>query len=204
MPYLLFLKSSKIWNCCLLQNVGGALRVSLESIFPKNTPTLTLCLLVEASADNLCKQFGPWSGLKKNRAWTGSKLFDSNGIPKIFFRKRWFWKKIRRRQNVWKIIQYGKSQKCTNCKAKLCNCEILKTCDFVCGSMSHAKSSLHQSVILLSDILGVVCKHLLFNCRILTNLYRGRFQIKWQLSQRSRSNIVTQTPLTILYLARGF
>ena len=26
-------------------------------IFPKNTPTLTLCLLV-SSADNLCKQLG--------------------------------------------------------------------------------------------------------------------------------------------------
>ena len=29
------------------------------------------------SADNLCKQFGPRSGLTKRRAWSGSKLFDT-------------------------------------------------------------------------------------------------------------------------------
>ena len=34
-------------------------------------------------------------------------------------------------------------------------------CDFVCGTMSHAKSSLHWSVIILSDIQGVARKGLL-------------------------------------------
>ena len=37
---------------------------------------LTLYLLV-SSADNLCKQFGPRSGLTTCRAWYGSKLFDT-------------------------------------------------------------------------------------------------------------------------------
>ena len=35
----------------------------------------TLRLLV-SSADNLCKQFGPRSGLTNCQAWSGSKLFD--------------------------------------------------------------------------------------------------------------------------------
>ena len=35
------------------------------------------CLL---NSDNLCKQFGPRSGQ------TGSKLFDTDGIKKIFFK----------------------------------------------------------------------------------------------------------------------
>ena len=34
--------------------------------------TLTLCLLV-SSADNLCKKFGPRSGLTYRQAWSGSK-----------------------------------------------------------------------------------------------------------------------------------
>ena len=39
-------------------------------------------------ADNLCKQFEPRSGPAKLRAWSGSKLFDTDGIP-----ERFFWKK---------------------------------------------------------------------------------------------------------------
>ena len=48
---------------------------------------------------------------------------------------------------------------------QFCSHYILLTCDFVCATMSHTKLSLHLSVIhyqvLLSDILGVVSKHLL-------------------------------------------
>ena len=48
--------------------------------------SLTLCLLV-SSADNLCKQFAPRSGLTKCQAWSGSKLFDTDGILEIIFHK---------------------------------------------------------------------------------------------------------------------
>ena len=37
------------------------------------------------SANNICKQFGPRSGPTNGRAWSGSKLFDTDGIPEIFF-----------------------------------------------------------------------------------------------------------------------
>ena len=48
---------------------------------------LTLCLLV-LSADNLCKQLGPRSGLTKHHTWSGSKLFDTLMVfPKEFFEK---------------------------------------------------------------------------------------------------------------------
>ena len=54
---------------------------------------LTLCLLV-SSADNLCKQFGPRSGLTEHWAWSGSKLFDIlMVILKEVFEKSGFWKK---------------------------------------------------------------------------------------------------------------
>ena len=48
----------------------------------------TLFLLV-SSADNLCKQLGPRSGLTKCQAWSGSKLFDTL----IVFQKNFFQKK---------------------------------------------------------------------------------------------------------------
>ena len=53
---------------------------------------LNLCLLV-SSADNLCKQFGPRSGLTKRRAWSGSNLFDTQMVfLNEFFKNKWFWK----------------------------------------------------------------------------------------------------------------
>ena len=45
-------------------------------------------------AYNLCKQFGPRSGLTKCQAWSGSKLFDTSGIPERFVWKHQLWKKI--------------------------------------------------------------------------------------------------------------
>ena len=52
-----------------------------------NKMVLTLCFLV-SSADNLGKQFGLRSGTTTHRAWSGSKLFDTDGIPeKVFWKK---------------------------------------------------------------------------------------------------------------------
>ena len=72
---------------------------------------LTLFLLV-SSADNLCKQLGPRSGLTKCQAWSGSKLFDTLivFIPKRFFsKKKWFWKKkTADNKNACKITQQAK------------------------------------------------------------------------------------------------
>ena len=50
-----------------------------------------------SSADNLCKQFGPWSGPTKCPAWSGSKLFDFLTIFLKEFLESLFWKKISRR-----------------------------------------------------------------------------------------------------------
>ena len=36
-----------------------------------------------SAANNVCKQFGPRSGTTKCRAFSGSKLFDTDGIPDI-------------------------------------------------------------------------------------------------------------------------
>ena len=50
------------------------------------------CLLV-SSADNLCKQIGPRSGLTKRRAWSESNLFDTQMVfLKDFLEKERFWK----------------------------------------------------------------------------------------------------------------
>ena len=53
----------------------------------------SLYLLV-SSADNFCKQFGQGSGLTKHPAWSGSKIFDTDGIhgkkksPKMILKKK--------------------------------------------------------------------------------------------------------------------
>ena len=41
------------------------------------------------SVDNICKQFGPRSGLTKSRAWSGSELFaiHSDSIPQKLFER---------------------------------------------------------------------------------------------------------------------
>ena len=63
----------------------------VELVMPNRNLTffsaLTHCRLV-SSADNLCKQFGPRSGLTKCQAWSGSKLFDTVvALLKEFFEK---------------------------------------------------------------------------------------------------------------------
>ena len=67
---------------------------------------LTICLLVSI-ADNFCKQFGPRSGPTFCWDWSGSKLFDTEGIPKNFL-KKWFWKNISRRQISMQNYPVGK------------------------------------------------------------------------------------------------
>ena len=43
--------------------------------------TLSVLVATSLSADNLCKQFGPRSRLTES----GSKPFDTDSVPKIFF-----------------------------------------------------------------------------------------------------------------------
>ena len=46
------------------------------------------CYLLVSSADNFCKQFGPWSGPTKRRTWSGSNQFDTQMVfLKDFFEK---------------------------------------------------------------------------------------------------------------------
>ena len=52
------------------------------------------------SADNLWEQFGSRSGPTESRAWSGSKLFDTDGIS-----KSWFWKKTAGDKKAYKITQ---------------------------------------------------------------------------------------------------
>ena len=40
-----------------------------------------------SSADNLCNELGPRSGPTECRSCSGSKLFDTDDIPKEFFEK---------------------------------------------------------------------------------------------------------------------
>ena len=51
-------------------------------VLQPTTDSLTHYLLV-SSADNFCKQIGPRSGSTKHWAWSGSKLFDTDGIPDL-------------------------------------------------------------------------------------------------------------------------
>ena len=59
--------------------------------------------------DNLCKQFGPRSGLTKCRSWSGSKMFDTISVPDIFFFEKKSLKKWQKK--AWKITQYAKRVK---------------------------------------------------------------------------------------------
>ena len=48
---------------------------------------------MSSAADNFCKQFGTSSDPTERRAWSGSKLFDTDSIPEIFFFKKLILKK---------------------------------------------------------------------------------------------------------------
>ena len=61
-------------------------------LLSNQAPPLTLYLV--SSAGNIHKQFGSRSGPTFCRAWSGSKLFETDGIPKRVFQKSWFWKKL--------------------------------------------------------------------------------------------------------------
>ena len=56
---------------------------SLQRLQIDNKSLLLMWLLT--SNDNLCKQFGSRSGPTKRQAWSGSKLFDTDGNPERFF-----------------------------------------------------------------------------------------------------------------------
>ena len=68
-----------------------------------------VCVL---SVDNLCKQFGPRSGLTRCQAWSGSNLFDSQilflkeFLENINFEKNqqsWWWAN---KKHVWKMLRF--------------------------------------------------------------------------------------------------
>ena len=65
------------------------------------------CLLV-SSADKLCKQFGPRSGPKKCRAWSGSKLFDTLKVFQKEFFKKFTFRKTSRWQKSMRNYPVGK------------------------------------------------------------------------------------------------
>ena len=63
-------------------SIGDDRKPWRESTDADTLKSLTIYLLVTfSSADQFCKQFGPRSGPTKRRAWSGSKLFDTVGIP---------------------------------------------------------------------------------------------------------------------------
>ena len=63
-----------------LKNNGLFLNVNVE-----------LSIVPSASTCNFCKQFGPIQAQKNfGPVWSGSKLFDTDGIPEIIFGKKHF------------------------------------------------------------------------------------------------------------------
>ena len=111
---------------------------------------LTLYLL-ESSADNFCKQFGPRSGPTKCRAWSGSKMFDTDGIPERIFRKGWFWQKITRQQKSTK--------NCPGGRVKFFIC---------CSHESWLVNSCHFCLFLVYLLFCLVlCMYLLFSHNLL-------------------------------------
>ena len=73
---------------------------------------LTPCLLV-SSADNLCKQIEPRSGLTKHWALSGSNLFDTQMVfLKEFFENGDFEKKISRQRKNNEKFPRGQRVKC--------------------------------------------------------------------------------------------
>ena len=68
----------------------------VQTVYKKLSAELTLYLLV-LSADNLCKQFKPRSGLIECQTWSGSRLFDNLIISlkiKRFLKKIIRWQKV--------------------------------------------------------------------------------------------------------------
>ena len=73
-------------------------------IFLINTKCINSAPILVSSADNLCKQFGPRSGLTKCRVWSGSKLCDTLMVSLIeFLRKLLFKKKTAGKKKTCKI-----------------------------------------------------------------------------------------------------
>ena len=98
MPYLLFLKNRQIFNCLLLQIIGGALRVN-------SLPTSVVCW---SPQQTVWTQIRPdiLSGL----IWIQT-VWHSDGVPERIFRRSWFWKKSSddKKKNTCKITQYAKN-----------------------------------------------------------------------------------------------
>ena len=57
------------------------------------TSNFHLLFINSLSGSIVCKQFGRRPGPTRRRAWSWSKLFDTDGIPKIFFERVIFLKK---------------------------------------------------------------------------------------------------------------
>ena len=61
-----------------------------------------------SSAVNLCKQFGPRSGMTECRSWSGSKLFDTLIVfLKEIFEKVYFEKSQQSTAKSWKITRHA-------------------------------------------------------------------------------------------------
>ena len=65
------------------------LAAGVKSIWKASPRKSSTLYQLASSADNICTQFGPRSGLTKCQSWSGSKLFDTDGIPDFFV-----WKKL--------------------------------------------------------------------------------------------------------------
>ena len=65
---------------------AGSLSLSFPSIFTfyKWCVTKVAHCICIPSSDNLFKQFGPRSGLTEYPAWSGSKLYDTDGFPYFY------------------------------------------------------------------------------------------------------------------------
>ena len=70
MPYCYFWKSGKIWNCCLLQIVGGALRVKLDLWVLTAAFNSSVLSTRSSSLSPLCMTFSIFWAITPLTSWT--------------------------------------------------------------------------------------------------------------------------------------
>ena len=135
-------------------------------VFIQYKKTIAVHYLLVASAANICKEFGPRSGLTKCRAWSRSKLFDTLIVfLKEFFEKVNFEKPISRRQKSMKNYPVCKKIKQTyqsmvkiQTKTHACTCRATK-CSYIKMCWWRTERVITQSdIVHVSYALGCLNK----------------------------------------------
>ena len=81
-------------RCHILVLITGCSQLAIK--LPWTMSQLHCIILLVLSADNVCKQFGPKSGLTKCQARFRCKLYDTDDIPERIVLKKLYFEKISR------------------------------------------------------------------------------------------------------------